>query len=399
MANLLNLKTSVQFPEIGRIRKGAPKEKRVKDGREYSTVGKDLQDKFRVVFAPGQQPSVDKFIARYGSLTPKDIVIMLPFNSIDAVWDASYTCYSAGRLVARADGEKFIYKVNPRNGELEVKDGEPFTPFHHGEAITYDGANGRRVVLPVRPTGLLRVFLPDLERMVQLALVTTSIYDILNISRQLNAIQMLAGGLNNGAIAGIPIVITRQPQEITWVKEGGEATRITKWLINLEAHPEWVAAAVARLRRQALPGQQETALLLPPAAPAAPPITTTVDPEHEDHGEAEDDFEEGSYSVSDGPQEPEYSSADPAAATPEPQVPAGKPTNGQGPFGMTYATASTCKNADGIAYTELSTQALVVRLNNMLKDPSRNSDPDIKFKMDAVRTILHFRNLENTNAH
>src|SRR3989304_6226042 len=107
------------FPEIGQIRKGSPK-------TDKGYVGKDLTY-LRVEFDERETKAAETFKSFYGD-EPHFIRIILPFNEIDRMWDAWLKAYTAGRMVARSDGERFIYLVNPDNGEVLVKNGEPFTP-------------------------------------------------------------------------------------------------------------------------------------------------------------------------------------------------------------------------------------------------------------------------------
>lgn len=387
---ITNLKTQIKFPEVGRIRKGGPKQQKTRpDGSAYQTVGKDLGDKFRVVFAAGQEASVAKFVHAYGSLEPKEITIMLPFANVEAVWDCSYSAYNQGRLIARADGEKYDYLVNPTTGVIDVVNGEPFRPFRHGETINYS-RGGRDFSLPMKPYGMLRVFIPDLERMVQLTLVTTSFYDCQNITSQLGAIQLLAGALNHGNVAGIPIIISRRATEITWVKEDGSASRITKYLINLEAHPEWVKAAIARLRTNSLPSGIPETGLLPAYGSSSAEITTTINPEEESAEDDEADIQ-GEYTEVPHTQ-PMASTTAPADAPAQP-TPATttKPAAAQQPARMTYETACTIKNTAGTYYKDIATDTLSHMLNTMIKTPQPHTE-EIKLKIDAAKTIIAHRN-------
>jgi hypothetical protein len=83
-----------------------------------------------------------------------------------------------------------------------------------------------------------------------MTVLTTSINDIVNISQQLAAFQEL----NNGQIAGIPFVLRRRPKKISRPAEDGKRVRVEKWLLSIEADPEWVRAKLTQVKRLALPG-------------------------------------------------------------------------------------------------------------------------------------------------
>ena len=235
------------FPVIGQIRKGALKGEMVKNGKTIKTVGQDLRDKFRVVMFAGNNGADTRFMQVYGTMQPTRIQCMLPFATIDQSWQYFNEAYSAGRMIARADDEHYITLRDPKTGVYTVINGEPFTPFVAGTKIEYE-VNGSTIKLPVKPTGRLRVWLPALERMVMLELKTTSFYDCLNIDSQLGAMAAMAETLNNRSVAGIPFWLYRRPTEITWNKPDGSATRVEKWLINLEVDSDWVKVAFSRLR-------------------------------------------------------------------------------------------------------------------------------------------------------
>jgi hypothetical protein len=155
--------------------------------------------------------------------------------------------------------------------------GEPWVEFNHGDCVTYE-KNGKPMKLPIKTVGRLRLFVPELERMVFITLKTTSYYDRLNIDANLSAIQFLANTLNGGNAAGIPFYVYRREQEICWNKEDGSAQRIKKWLVNIEADSEWVKAATSRMANFALTGEVMTRALLP--SPIT--ITSTARPDDDD---------------------------------------------------------------------------------------------------------------------
>ena len=276
---------SMALAEIAIIRKGDAKVKKVKDGREYETVGPDLKNRFRVSFFPGTEEYQKIFEKRYGTLKPTRIRAMMMSRSVFDSWAWANEGYTAGRMIAKADDTHFFTYRNPMTGAYEVRNGEPYREFTPGMVITY-ARDGKPYQIKIRTVGRRRLFLPEMGHMVQFTLKTTSYYDRLNIDRQLATIQMLADTLNNGNAAGIPIDIFRMEQDVTWNHEDGSATRVKKWLINIEPDPEWVQAATTRLQKFALTGETITGILMPPSTLSGP-----VEPEDVDVDENPDDSE------------------------------------------------------------------------------------------------------------
>jgi hypothetical protein len=215
-------------------------------------------------------------------------------SALDA-WEWHNEAYNAGRLIARADDEKFLMQRDPLNGAFIVQDGEPYTEYKIGQTVDYTNAKGAKVSLPIKTHGRLRLLLPDLGRLVQFTLKTTSFYDRLNITANLAAIQFLAETLNNGNAAGIPFFIYRREQDVVWNKKDGSAQRIKKWVVNIEADPAWVATAMQRLGQFALgDGAAKMAL------PAPMEINTPINPHEDGEDEAEPEAADASEDVIEG---------------------------------------------------------------------------------------------------
>ncbi len=226
-----------QFPEIGQIRKGAPK--------EPNKPGADLQY-FRAEFDEREIKSAQVFRAAYRD-QPAELNILLPFNEIDRQWEAWKEAYVAGAMIHRCDGQRIMYQIDYRTGQRMILNGEPErgcnysreNPIIAGKAPVY-----------CRPVGRLKVIIPELERLAYLTVHTTSVHDILNISRQLEALQ----ATNRGRLAGIPLKLRRRPVEISTPGPEGKRVRRIKWLLSIEADPEWVRQMLTEMKRLALPG-------------------------------------------------------------------------------------------------------------------------------------------------
>lgn len=249
------------FPQIGTVRKGAPK--------TQNAPGKDLAW-FRVEFDEKETLAAQAFTARFGS-EPTDIVIVLPFDEVGRCWEAWREAYVAGALIHRCDGEIVQYAINPKTGEKIVVNG-----------IGPDGRPVRCKGKPdgCRPVGRLRVIVPELQRLAYLVVMTTSIHDIINISDQLQGI----ASMNGGRLAGIPLVLRRRPKEISTPSgEAGKRARRKKYLVSIEADPEWVKAKLGAMHRSALPGNG-----FDPGA-ALPAPAHTLQPSGPEWTEVEDD--------------------------------------------------------------------------------------------------------------
>ena len=237
--NLTN--RGLAFPEIGQIRKGAPKD-------DQGKLGKDLQY-FRAEFAEGEVDAAKTFEEAYGS-EPNEINILLPFNDINTCWEAWLEAYTAGRMVARSDGEKFDYLIDTGTGEVLVKNGIPFKAYEDGMSVgSYQDSKGDTQQIYCKETGRLKVVIPELQRLAYVTVMTSSKHDISNLDAQLSALKQI----NEGIIAGIPMVLRRRPKKISTPKEDGTRARYTKWMLSIEADPEWVKHKLTEFQALALP--------------------------------------------------------------------------------------------------------------------------------------------------
>lgn len=313
---------TLSLPDVAIIRKGDAKIE--KEGKT-TRPGPDLRDRFRVVFRAGAEEYEKIFLSVYKTEKPERIRAMVLSQSVWDSWTWANEAYNAGRMVAKADDTHYIFKRNPTTGVVEVQDGEPFTPFKPGDCITYTYVREGKPVpvsLKVKTNARLRLFLPELGRLVQFTLKTTSYYDRMQIEQQLASIQAMSNDLNHGNAAGVPFFIYRMPQEITWNKPEGGAQRVEKWLINIEADPDWVRAAVQRLAGFALTGEMPKGYLMPPTPVQ---LGGSVDPGQEETDENPLDAE--FTDVTDEGQEPPA----PPEPTPQPQSTAEKKPTEQKP--------------------------------------------------------------------
>jgi hypothetical protein len=227
------------FPEIGKIRKGAKKEPN-KPGAELPY--------FRVEFADGEVLAESKFRAVYGD-KPTAIRVVLPFNDIERVWDPWMEAWTAGRRMARSDGDYVEFLIDARGNLLvsNYQDPEGKRVPHPKDNIAGKDAKGNLV--EYKPTGRLRVMVPEIERAAYLTVLTTSYNDVGNISSQLRGFKEL----NGGRLAGIPLILRRVPAMVSTPKADGSAVRRKKYLISVEVDPEWAKGKFSELNTLALP--------------------------------------------------------------------------------------------------------------------------------------------------
>lgn len=342
----------LSFPEIGQIRKGGAK--------EANRPGRDLTY-FRVEFDERERKAEEAFWAAYsegGKREPTAIRIILPFNEIDRMWDAWLEAYTAGRMVARSNGETIMYQVDTATGEpvvlngIDLKTGQP-KPHPVNNIAGYDYQ--RKPVL-FKASGRLKVIIPELARAAYMTVLTTSKHDIANISDQLRAF----AELNKGQIAGIPFILRRRPKKISMPGKDGQRVRVTKWMLSIEADPEWVRAKLSQLNTLALPGDTPPPALLP----------ETVDDVQDQ------DFEEGEYEEFEG----EYPEEDEPEPAPEPT-----------PLDLAKAEITS----EGKQYGSLTTEELANRANGIADALKKNISPekraDLERKANAIKLILASR--------
>jgi len=261
------------FPQIGDIRKGEPKGE--------NQPGKDLHW-FRVEFDATENQAAQDFAALYGD-KPNGIVVILPFDKIDLVWDAWREAYTAGAMNHRCDGEHVVYAINPKSGEIVVRGGIDLATGQPVECKLKDFPDKAK---RCKPVGRMSVVIPQLKRLAYLVVHTTSIHDILNISQQLEAIH----DLNGGHIAGIPLVLSRKPYKISTPSgKDGQRARREKWLISIEADPAWVAAKLDQMRAFALPAPVARQVIDVPK-PGGPSLADLSDYDEDENGDPSPDL-------------------------------------------------------------------------------------------------------------
>ena len=289
----MTAKLDIAFPTVAQIRKGGKKRIIQKNGRSIESFGPDLEDKFRVVFAPGAEEIMTTFINIYDSLTPTRIRAMIPFPSVWSTWYFANEAYASSCRIAQADDEHFVSLRDPITLEYTIRNGEPHRPYTPGEKINYQ-RDGKTYSLAIKPNGRLRLFLPDIGRWVTFELRTNAYYDRINIEQQLGALQAIANMLNNGNAGGIPFTIYRRLGDVLWNKPDGGAQRVKKWLVNIEIDQEWGERALQKLTASSLGNLTPASFDLAPRGPILSPVDPTQEDTDEEDEEAKS-FDAGHY--------------------------------------------------------------------------------------------------------
>lgn len=215
------------FPQIGVLRKGAPKPE------TGNKPGADLQY-FR--FDADDQDAAAAFEAVYGK-EPKSIRVFLPFASTSENFEAWREEWSASSLKHRCDGENCVRWLTPQG--------------------TYS-TEPKKCPGGCKQVGRLKAIVPELRRMAYVTVLTTSIHDILEINANLLALEAARGDLR-----GIPLLVKRVPREISTPGADGKRVRREKWLIFVEAQPQWVELQLQAAAQAAMPGATVSTLALP----------------------------------------------------------------------------------------------------------------------------------------
>jgi len=229
------------FPEIGQLRKGSKKRKS-KSGKEI--WGADL-DHFRFT---SEIPEVARAFEAVYDGEPRLINVLLPFRTTDENWEAWQEEYRAGGLVHRCDGDTMVL--------WQKEDG---SYSNEPKRCPYAAGRERTTKEPgCKPTARLKVVIPELRRLAYVTVLTNSTHDIRNLDAQLRALETLRQDLR-----GIPLQLRRAAKTISTPKGDGTRIRRQKWLLSIEAAPNWVSLQLAAQEAAAVPQLPEGAKLWP----------------------------------------------------------------------------------------------------------------------------------------
>lgn len=232
---------AASFPLLGRIRKGDPK--------VGNKPGADT-NRFRLD-AKGNESIATAFAAAYGP-TPERLPVLLPYATADENLSAWMEEWAAGGLKRRCDGANIQMEMD---GDSYIRTPGPCIRAMGGEC-------------GCKEAGKLAIVLPDLPFLGYFELVTSSKWDIIELSQNLAAIEAVTGTLR-----GVPLIVSRVEREISTPGFGanaGKRVRTTKSLLRLELEPRLQQRMMSGLRDAAIanfsPVEYEEAAL-PVAAP------------------------------------------------------------------------------------------------------------------------------------
>ena len=237
------------FPQIGILRKGAPKPER--------GPGRDLKY-FR--FDADDADAAGRFRTVYGD-EPTSVRVFLPFAAAVENFEAWQEHWTAGALQHRCDGKTCVLWLNGQRYSQQSR------PCPHAQLDAHERDR-------CKPTGRLKVVIPELRRLAYVTVLTGSIHDIIALTEQLQALEALRGDLR-----GIPMVLRRVPRDISMPGANGKRTRVEKWLLSIEAAPTWVDLQLQAQQQQALPMAPAPILPAPPVNVLSGEIEDDDDPE------------------------------------------------------------------------------------------------------------------------
>ena len=215
------------FTQLGTLHKGDVKGER--------GPGRDLEY-FRFEEKAGGVKAA--FVAAYGA-QPTKINALLPFARTDQNFQTVKEHHKAGGgLRHRCDGRFVLLQIGA-NGKYQSPE--------YGAVVCPGGC---------RPYGRLKMIIPALGRLGFVMLQTTSVHDIMEIDKNLRAIEQLNGRLN-----GIPVIIERVMRSISAPGKGDERIRRQCSLVHVEVHPDFVKLQMQNMVQAALqPGTPSLAL-------------------------------------------------------------------------------------------------------------------------------------------
>jgi len=271
----------IPWPKVGDIRKGelvpvidkATGEQKMNKWGKPTTMPVDL-DYFKVVLDSAHPEAQDIFNQIYGD-KPRTLRIVLANDDINRVWSYWYEAYIASQMIAKSDGEIMYYWKDPTTYKMKaVLDDKVPMP---ADLVVGKDKNGEEIKM--KATGRLNVVMPELRVAGYLTLHTTSIIDIKAITAHLVGVQEFAHKLGVG-IGVVPLVLRRTEQMVSCPKapNSGEKVRRLKWMLSIEADPDWIAEMFKRTNKMAF--------LAVPAAPALPASVDLEDLEDTDAPDA-----------------------------------------------------------------------------------------------------------------
>lgn len=235
---ILGMTTGIaRFAELGRLRKGAPK--------DANRPGKDLQG-FRFDSPDAAISAV--FAEVYGN-EPTQINVYLPHVTPDENLMAYRELRNHSGLLHRCDGE-YQYAYDKITGIL-TKTNQPCPCADMPDQVPYKEGlikNQNKC----QPVGRLQVIIPELQRFGYVLLGTTSKLDIIHLSQEMQAIYDMVGSLRN-----IPLVLYRRPEQVSSpANQAGQRRQQIKYMCHIQISPAYAAQKFSAMQQQAIASLQ-----------------------------------------------------------------------------------------------------------------------------------------------
>ena len=149
---------------------------------------------------------------------------------------------------------------NPAVGAVIVRDGQAIADFEAkdwqckaGESLACSGKDKKLYTKckHCKPNAMLIVLLRDVPRLAYYQIATTSIHNIVNLTKQMTFIKQTVGRLQ-----GVPFILKLEAKNISVPKDDGGRIRTKKYLLSLEVDPKWMKRLLQTQEQLADPQRQ-----------------------------------------------------------------------------------------------------------------------------------------------
>jgi len=243
------------YPFLGKLRKGDKKPNAKQPGKDLSYLR----------FVCTDPDMVRTFEAEYGK-EPRVINCFLPYNTVDANFINWREEWGKSGMRHRCDGKTMAVWWDEARG---IFSNEP-KPCPYADLPNHEKGCSL--------AGNLQIVIPELRTLKRVEVVTSSIWDFVELHGNLmvieeKAVQASAIARRTISIASIPLVLVRSPRMVPCpVVENGKRTgkrvRQEKWLLHLEVNPAWWVAMVEALNEYCLSAADRLQLAAPDGKPA-----------------------------------------------------------------------------------------------------------------------------------
>lgn len=207
-----------RLPSIGDLRKGAE--------HVQGEAPRELEY-FR--FTSSYPELEQQFTAAYGP-KPTEVLVRLPYPSVDACLEAWYESYTAGSMQLRCNGQSCVWQRTASGiREDPVPCYRAATPPCQCEAV-----------------GRLHVIVPSLGMLGTVTVRTGSSNDIRTLYRVLKGLADPATGAGLD-LRSVPFVLRRVARDIPTPGKDGKQVRRTKYLLDLQVDPSAVGEVIRAL--------------------------------------------------------------------------------------------------------------------------------------------------------